>query len=63
MGRWAAFGALAALVLPLLVTAEVWTPASFPDINGPGGPAACGRPGVDRTALCDPDGLVSAMQR
>ncbi|PSC70754.1 glycoside hydrolase [Micractinium conductrix] len=41
----------------------VWTPASFPDINGPGGPAACGRPGVDRTALCDPDGLLSAKSK
>ncbi len=55
--RYAAIRAGLLLLAVGLAAAAPWTADSFPSISDT---AACGRPGVPKTAVCDPDGLVSA---
>ncbi|KAL4451793.1 hypothetical protein ABPG75_007455 [Micractinium tetrahymenae] len=43
-----------------LAAAAPWTVDSFPSISDT---ASCGRPGVPKTAVCDPDDLLSAKSK
>jgi len=53
-----------ALLLAVAVqcaAAARWSPSSLP--NPMLSPAACGRPGVARSAVCDPDSLLSKTEK
>lgn len=50
---------LALLACSLLVAEGTeWTPSTFPNPSTASGAAACGR-NVDRSAICDPDGIIT----
>lgn len=53
--------ALLSLLAVQCVAAVRWSPASLP--NPMLSPAACGRPGVARSSVCDPDSLLSKTEK
>ena len=53
--------ALVFALCSLASASPLWTPLSFPNPNT--SPGACGRPGVTRSSLCDPDGLLNSKEK